>query len=784
MANERITENIVRSHLHKDAFFLNRQVTVEEQTSSNLKIDTLLKHASKSGNGKGYPEFIVQYNENANLIIVIECKASTTQRESKDKKQPKDYAVDGVLLYASFLSKEYDVLAVAVSGEDENNIRISHFLQIKGTQAAHFIFNDDAFLNLEDYLNGYKTDERKFNQDFQELLRYSKALNDQLHSLKVKESDRSLLISGTLIALEDQAFINSYKYENSQSLAKLLVDKINERLSSVQTHHIKDIISSYSFIQTHTILAKQAGKLKGIIDEIDEKINNFIKTHKYFDALGQFYIEFLRYANNDKGLGIVLTPPHITDLFCEIANINKDSVVLDTCTGTGGFLISAMQKMIIDAGGDKEKEQQIKERQIVGVEFQHDIYSLLCSNMYIHGDGRSNLVKGSCFDEDVKKQIANFKPNVGFLNPPYKTNKDDIEELEFILNNLEQLEKGSYCIAIVPMSCAIATTGVMAELKKQLLKKHTLEAVFSMPNELFKNSNVGTVTCIIVIRAKEKHTTGYKSYFAYWKDDGFHNMKVNGRADYDNKWIDIKGKWLLIYRNKESFIGHSITQEVSYSDEWCSEAYMPTDYFSLDKNDFNKSIKDFVVFKLKSNLIKEVAFSPMRESTNKEKLDLNKWEYFALKDLFNITGSKSFTKKQIGKYGAGNHPYVVTSSENNGIQGFYNHFTEEGNVLTIDSATVGSCFYQPLEFSASDHVEKLIPKFNMNVYMAIFLQTIIAFEKFRYGFGRKFAQIRIKQTRIQLPARQNSKGEHEPDWQFVENYIKSLPYSSNLQGLK
>ncbi len=89
-----------------------------------------------------------------------------------------------------------------------------------------------------------------------------------------------------------------------------------------------------------------------------------------------------------------MTPPHITELFSEIAYVNKASVVLDTCTGTGGFLISAMKNMIRDAGGNEEKERHIKQSQIVGVEFQHDIYSLLCSNMYIHGDGRSNLMKG------------------------------------------------------------------------------------------------------------------------------------------------------------------------------------------------------------------------------------------------------------------------------------------------------------------------------------------------------------------------------------------------------
>ncbi|HJD61878.1 MAG TPA: hypothetical protein LFW14_03310 [Rickettsia endosymbiont of Degeeriella rufa] len=83
------------------------------------------------------------------------------------------------MLYASFLSKEYDVLAIAVSGKDNTSLRISHYLQLKGTQEAHKIFNEDKFLSLSDYLNGYKKDERTFNQDFQKLLKYSKTLNDK-----------------------------------------------------------------------------------------------------------------------------------------------------------------------------------------------------------------------------------------------------------------------------------------------------------------------------------------------------------------------------------------------------------------------------------------------------------------------------------------------------------------------------------------------------------------------------------------------------------------------------
>ena len=171
--------------------------------------------------------------------------------------------------------------------------------------------------------------------------------------------------------------------------------------------------------------------------------------------------------------------------------------------------------------------------------------------------------------------------------------------------------------------------------------------------------------------------------------------------------------------------------------------------------------------------------SPTYEPYHDKKISLHdrEWKYFKCKDIFLIEGTKSHTKKQISLYGKGKYPYVVTSSENNGVQDFYNHSTEKANVLTVDSATVGSCFYQPYDFSASDHVEKLIPKFKMNAFNALFIKTIINLEKFRYSFGRKFAQIRIKQTKIKLPI--NDSG--EPDWDFMENYIKSLPCSANLK---
>ena len=114
----------------------------------------------------------------------------------------------------------------------------------------------------------------------------------------------------------------------------------------------------YDFITTNSGINNKDGKefLTNLIDEADKRINGFMVTHKYIDTVSQFYVEFLRYANNDKGLGIVLTPPHITQLFVELAGVNKDSVVLDNCAGTGGFLVSAMKAMLEDAHGDIAKE--------------------------------------------------------------------------------------------------------------------------------------------------------------------------------------------------------------------------------------------------------------------------------------------------------------------------------------------------------------------------------------------------------------------------------------------
>lgn len=594
--NERITEDIVRDILKANQKKYPK-VTIEEQKSENKRIEKLLKNASKQGDGTGKPEFIITFEELSELVIVIECKADTTKHESKNRDKPKNYAVDGVLLYSEYLAKEFDVISLAISGERKSELKISTFLQL---QAQHVIDKiDKKILTFEDYISLYKKDPEKERLSVENLIQYSRELNNYLRDdFELEEGQRPLLVSGILIALEDKAFESSYmKEKKAIDLAESLTNTIKKilRQHNVEQKKKEDMMNVYNFIKTNNNIARDLNnqrnvKLRDLIHEINQKIRGFMKDYKFHDILGQFYGEFLRYANGDRGLGIVLTPKHITELFVDLAKVNKNSVILDNCCGTGGFLIASMRKMIVNAGNDTGKITSIYNSQLIGIENNSKMFCLACSNMLLRGDGKSNIFHNTCFDIDENK-ITKMKPTVGFLNPPYAKKKKGFEELNYILNCLKFLEKNAICIAIVPLSCAISEN----PLKEKLLENHTLKAVMSMPDELFYP--IGTYPCVMVFEAHIPHDNDEEVFFGYWKDDGFVKTKQEGRIDKYDKWNHIKNEWLDQYKNKRSIAGKSIMQKITATDEWCSEAYLETDYSNISKEDFIQEIRNYVIFK-------------------------------------------------------------------------------------------------------------------------------------------------------------------------------------------
>lgn len=746
MANERKTEIIARRHFSQ---FI-EQIEIEEQSSDNPKIDKLLKSASKKGGSKGYPEFIITYKTNPDLLIVIECKADVQKHESKDFNQYSEYAVDGVLLYASYLSKGFDVLAIAISGESKRELNVSHFLHLNNEKKATEIF-DDKLLSVSDYLNGYLKSPEKFRQDYNTLLVFAKDLNEKLHSYKILESQRSLLISSILIALENDAFKRSYaSHKKPKNLTNSLIQTVSDELegANITGGNLENLNTQFSFIKTDTSLSEKDRVLKEIIDDIDENINQFIKTHKYIDVLGQLYIEFLRYANSDKGLGIVLTPPHITELFVDLAQVNKNSITYDNCTGTGGFLISAMKKMTLDAKNDSHKIQKIKSKQLIGTEHQSHIFALAVSNMYIHQDGKTNIINGSCFDDDIIKKIKLKHPTVGLLNPPYKDKKNDVEELEFILNNLSTLSDGGTCVSIIPISSVIAKSGIKYELKKKLLAKHTLEAVLSMPEDLFHNSKVAPVSVIIIFTAHKPHQKGKQTWLGYFRDDNFIKTKDKGRIDLHGTWNDIKAEWLKLYLNRESKKNISLTRELLANGEWCIEEYLIADYNEITEIIFKKKIEKYLAFRLLHNLLDFKKEILKTKQTNTELVPLS--------DLFNVYNGLASSNVDVLNSPEANNDirYIRPSQSYQGsIAGYVSKvFVDDKHIYpdyTIYVSTDGQgshtySYVSSFEFVPNSNVSVLIPKHTMTLQEKIYYSLCITKNRYKFSYGRKPKGDRLK----------------------------------------
>lgn len=623
--NERKTENVVRAALTKYGYFDSSfDIKVEEQKSNIDDVKNLMKNASKSGGpGGGSPEFIISSPGAPDFLIVIECKADPHDHKSSQVndilngvlfvetdeekyKRVKRYSVDGILHYAKALSKKFNVISIAISGESKSSCVIDTFLWAKNatkpkelkTKAGTVI---DGFIPWADYIEHATFDSTIQKLRFDELMAFAAELHEFMRDhAKLTESEKPLLVSGTLIALKNKAFVASYGVQTPTQLQKDWMRVIKQEIDAASIPQAKkdNMAQPYSSIGVHPELGKASkaypkGPLHELIDRLNEKVWPFISVYHDFDIVGQFYGEFLKYTGGDKkALGIVLTPRHTTELFAHLANVNKSSKVLDICAGTGGFLISAMHKMFKSAVTTAEKDQ-IKSNGLVGVEQQPNMFALAASNMILRGDGKANLYQGSCFDEAITKALKIHQCDVGMVNPPYSQSDTDLHELRFIKHMLDCLKPGGTGIAIVPMGCAIGSN----LMRTEILKEHTLEGVMSMPDQLFYP--VGTVTCIMIFTANISHKlSNKKTWFGYWKEDGFIKSKNKGRIDSNESWPTIRDRWVESYRNREIHAGESIMHAVTGDDEWCAEAYMETDYSKIDKEYFERTVRDYAIYRV------------------------------------------------------------------------------------------------------------------------------------------------------------------------------------------
>lgn len=575
---EKSTDLIVYDHFNQ----YSEEIIIEPKKSENFRIQNILVSASKKGtNNVGYPEYIISFKNYPNFILVIEDKNDKNLHESKKLNQPVKYAVDGAIHYGKKLSKEFDVISIGVSGISKNELLVTHNLHLKGSDQP-IELNFKKLKTPEEYINFYKTDETKNRQDFENLLKFSDNLNKELFkSYKIKEDERAILVAAVLVSLKNEVFRQSYKIttlssELCESISNAVRTELRKKLLTEE--YVSMVLGHLDFICLSPKFRQDVNLLKKLISDIDENINCYIINTEFQDVLGSLYIKFLEKANGDRQLGIVLTPEHITKFMCKLCELTDESLLFDNCSGTGGFLLA----------GSKTNSN------VIGIEYEPKMFTLMVLNMMIHNLPLTNIWQGdSLVDEDILSKIEDLKPNAGILNPPY-----DGREWEFIEKNMKALQKKSKCVAIVPMSLVTSNDSKNLANKKRILQNHTLEAVFSMPNELFFNSNTSVVTCIIVLTTHVPHSKHKEVFFGYYKNDGFEKRKKYGRYDINLQWNKKEDEWFWSYKNGQNMPEFSVTKTITYEDEWCAENFLETDYSTITPKDFEDMLKKYAAFKI------------------------------------------------------------------------------------------------------------------------------------------------------------------------------------------
>lgn len=628
--SERDNEILVRDALkelgiHKGA----KGIKYKENGFPTPTVENLLKNAGKAGKGGiGTPDYAWLPSPNPHKIaVVIECKGPAADHASDDgKSNPVRFAVDGARHYARFLSTNYNVVAIATSGETAKTFRLSTYIHRKGAAESEPLTTPDGkpiteLVSMDELTKAvtFDPEKKRLSED------YLLALSSEIHNLirvKISESHKALLIAGTLIALKEDTYrrdilgnasddatvwdsqskwldalktsLNRVYAPNSltpkeRAEGKAKAEVIEKQLESIIDNNPSLCGAGWESKKKYRYIKKiKTTPLDTVAFALADKVFRELEENTSFDIIGNFYGEFLSYSGGDSKLGIVLTPQHITKVMCEFAGVDgTKSVVLDPCMGTGGFLIAAMNEMFKSSSDHED----VRRNRLIGIEERSDMYALGAANMIVRGDGKANVYHGSCFHEGIKQEIAERKlqPNVGIINPPYGL--DDHSELDFITNMLDMLETGGIGIAIVPMSAATASSVE----KAKLLKDHTLKAVMSVP-KVFKG--VGVHPIIMVFEAGVPHS-GKPSWFALWKDDG-HVVSNKVRKD-TGEWANtFHDKWLKAYRRGvavgDSVVGESVSRVVGPGDEWLAEAYIETDYSKITDETFKNVVLNYALY--------------------------------------------------------------------------------------------------------------------------------------------------------------------------------------------
>ena len=583
------------------------------------------------------------------VVVLIETKQNFV---SSDEDQLREYLEEERAIHPG--RKAICILA------NTNNDKIKVWKSFVDDE--HLLKDESMLDRMEHYVKLFKINK---SNDRETVLKNTYALNELLHKKDIDENLRSQFVGTSLLYIKDLV-----KKKGVVSITKEFVDSLKEMWSLMTPKGIRGAIEGVlsdlldgsdnktkkiELLQKNVLGNQKVRALKttdwmDILETIILNIYRYIDTDSSEgqDILNMFFIAFNKYTGKaDKNQAF--TPDHITEFMCRVTGVDRTKCVLDATCGSGSFLVQAMVKELADCRrGKREAEakdlmKKVKEEHIYGIEIEEKAYGLATTNMLIHGDGNSNIKFGSCFD--CKDFIKQADPDIILMNPPYnakpigipamykanwgksKDGKEDptkglvfIHYLSDIVQEMnEEREKNGLprktvkMAVLLPVSTAIGTKNVIQEEKIAMLEHNTLEAVFTLPNEIFY-PGASVSACCMVFTLGEPHVkadgTMKETFFGYYKEDGFKKKKALGRVEQfdengDSKWKAIEEEWLRLFRNHKSVDGLSATAEVSGEDEWLCEAYMKTDYSKLTEGDFQQTLNNYLAYLMKEGKIYE-----------------------------------------------------------------------------------------------------------------------------------------------------------------------------------
>lgn len=598
------------------------EINLDPQGSSIDELNNALKTASKKGTKNvGFPEYVGVVKD---YIIVIEDKSDIAKHVKYDEKNNiatdvdsiVNYAVNGAYFYGKHLIENTTfkkVIAIAVSGNEKKH-KISP-LYIDETEYYRELPDLESFISFNEsnideyYVKEVLKEETDQEKETIEILKDAEALHNDLRNYgNLKDTEKPMIVSGILLALRESEFknfsISDLTGDTIKTDGQKIYDAINSNLqrSKVSPEVKKDkILSQFAFIKDTPKLNEIEPKiaktpLKYYTEFLYNKIYKTIRYSKSAeDYVGRFYGEFMSYSGGDgQTLGIVLTPKHITQLFCDLLDIQPDDVVFDPCCGTAGFLISAMYNMLKKTD-DENVKRNIRQKQLHGIELRPDMFTVATTNMILRGDGKSNLINDDFLKQDPDKLQLKCA-TVGMMNPPYSQgskNNPNLYEIAFTEHLLNSLAEGARCAVIVPQSSMTGKTKEEETIKENILKHHTLEGVISLNKDTFYG--VGTIPCIAIFTAGIPHDKNKECKFINFEDDGFKVAPHIGLIETESA-KDKKQHLLDVWFGRiEAETKFCVYTTITFSDEWLHSYYYFNDEIPTE-SEIEKTIGDYLTF--------------------------------------------------------------------------------------------------------------------------------------------------------------------------------------------